>query len=245
MLEPRIFLALGELPNLEALAIRACYYNQTIKGPVLPENAFLALRSLDLKSLNVDGIAELCGINPLVRQLSVLKIVLQPNRGHVTHVGISLAKPICALAESNSTLSSLTIDAGGSGRFLKFEPSLLQCFRKFPLRRLVLPSHTFPQGLDMHDLFESLPMVEELSFGHNASHATKLGDLRLFASRTELPNLRVLETDIDFLSVDDLHEVDFEAPQDQSLSHIQLQSSFVQVAEHDLARRVAKYASIF
>lgn len=244
VLEPRIFLALGELPHLEVLAIHASSYNETIDRPGLPENAFLALQRLDLKLLNVDGITKLYGIKALVRQLSTLNIVLQPNRSIATHIVISLANPICALAENNSTLSSLTIDAGSPSLLLKLEPALFQCFRKFPLRRLALSAHTFPQGANMHDLLESLPIVDELSFIHNRSYETKLGYLRLFASRTELPNLRALEIGIDFNSVCYLTEVDFEVSRYQPLAHITLQSGFEQVAKYDLARQVAKYVSI-
>ncbi|KAF8608063.1 hypothetical protein BDV93DRAFT_240695 [Ceratobasidium sp. AG-I] len=230
VLELCIILVLGALPNLKILALYSCESDEVVDNQLLPESAFAALRRLDLKMLDVDIMTKICGMKSLVWQLSTMNILLEADDSAI----ISLAKPICALAETNSTLCSLVIDSE-SYLQLTLEPAILQCFRKLPLERLALPLHTFSPETSFKSLFEALPTIEDIYFVEEGPDDTTLEQLLV-----ELPNFRSLETGIEFVPSRCFYGFDSVVPQYQSLSPWKLRMSYEQDINYDIARSVAR-----
>ncbi|KAF8608068.1 hypothetical protein BDV93DRAFT_541451 [Ceratobasidium sp. AG-I] len=240
-LEQHTFLALGELPTLETMSIYPCVYDEIVGSLALPDNAFPALRCLNLKMMSSGSMVELCGLKPLVWRLATLGILPQPGSDYPELPRLCLAKPLSVLAKNNSTLSSLLVEEHVMSSAIAFEIdlALLQQFQHFPLRQVNLPIHTLSSELTLENLVEVLHVVEELYLEQDAYGAIELEQLRAFAS---LPNLRNLEINVDFESVWDLDEVDFETPQNQSLAYTELRCCFEQVGENkSLAKPVAEF----
>ncbi|KAF8608070.1 hypothetical protein BDV93DRAFT_519138 [Ceratobasidium sp. AG-I] len=242
ILEERSFLALGKLPALETLTLYPCAYDETVGNLALPDDAFPALRRLNLQVMNQNSMVELCGLKPLVWRITILGVLPQPKNNSSSLPNLCLAKPMSALAENNSTLSSLLVDEDSfsSPVALEIDSMLLQQFRHFPLKKVTLPIYTFSPGLNLQDLLEVFPTVEELSLKHRTYHETNLEQLRAF--HVKLPNLRNLEIGVDFESVWNLSKADFGIPRNQSSTCMRLQCRFRQVGENkNLAKPVARF----
>lgn len=244
VLEPCIFLALSKLPHLESLTLYPNQSDGVANGLALSEDAFPTLRELELNMLNLECLTYLFGLKLLVRQLKSLRIALRPNlASHGGKSSLSLTKQICAFAEHNSVLSSLSIEGEYPSYMVEIDSALVKCFSHFPLQLLALPVHTFSLGVNLHDLFEALPTIEQLYITPNGFRVMKLEDLRMFASCKQLPYLRLLGVSVNFESVFDVPEMGSGACQVQSLLPMQFQSCFEQVGEYEgLGKPVARYA---
>lgn len=233
VLEPGVFLALGKLPHLESLTLHPNIPDKINTALALPEDAFPSLRHLHL-SMMENMISGLCGLKPLVRQLTALKITLQS-----VHAGFNpiprgvLGSDLGILVKNNAILSSLEISADGS-RFVQINRELIECFRHFPLRFLSLDFQTFESGAGLKALLEALPAVEELHLGYSDFLPHYMQDLRLFASHTRLPHLRVLELPVQFSHRFHQEESDSaEIPCHQPQSYIQLRSTFRDIGKDE------------
>lgn len=243
LLERRSFLSLGRLPALESLAIYPCAYDENVSDLTLPEDAFPALRRLDLQMMNSDSVTQLCELKPLVQGLTTLGILPQPNNIYPVPPNLCLARAIFALATNNLSLSSILIGDQPyySATAVEIDTTLLQQFQKFSLKRLALSVHILSTELTLQSLLEVLPAIEELSLEQDGYCAITLEQLRGFASCTKLPNLRSLTVSVDFKSAAKLSEADFDIPQNQSLVSLKLQSGFNQVGKNKrLAKLVAR-----
>ncbi|KAF8601691.1 hypothetical protein BDV93DRAFT_524630 [Ceratobasidium sp. AG-I] len=244
ILEHRSFLALGRLPALESLTLYPCAYDENASGPVLPEDTFLALRRLDLQMMNSDNMAQLCGLKPLVQRLTTLGVLPHPSDTPLKLPSLRLDKMLSALAKNNRSLSSLLIGDNPYHPAITVEVDsvLLQWIQHFPLKQFTLSQHIFLPGVTLKGLLEVLPTVEELSLGDNGLRSIELQELRMFASRTELPNLRVLDIMINFMSAASFGEADFDIPPDQSLASMKFRSNFNQVRFYKhLTKPVARF----
>lgn len=241
MLESHVFLALSKLPHLESLTLYPSESNIIATALALPEDAFPSLRHLHLNKIE-HSISDLCRLKPLVRQLAALEITLEPFPPYsIAMRCVSLTSVICTLVKNNKILSSLRI-INDSSTYVEIHPKLVECFQNFPLRCLSLDSHLFTSGASRGTLLEALPAVEELHLGYSNYYPCNIRDLRLFASHTRLPHLRISELPVALGAQYNQEETDsVQALHHRSQSHIELPSTFKDVGEQeDLSQLVAK-----
>ncbi|KAF8598240.1 hypothetical protein BDV93DRAFT_594424, partial [Ceratobasidium sp. AG-I] len=242
VLERRSFLTIAAHPALESLTLYPCAYDEAVGSPALPEDAFPALRCLNLEMMNSGSVTQLCGLEPLVRRLTTLGVLPQPNNIYPRPPSLRLAQAMSALAKSNSSLSSLLIGdrTHYSAATVEVGPVFLEQLRHFPLKRLTLSKHIFALGSSLQNLLEVLPNVEDLSLDHDGFITPK--QLCAFASCEELPNLRALELSVSFKTVPSFVKAGFQISQTQSLARLKLTSCFNHVGEDKrLAKLVAKF----
>ncbi|KAF8600752.1 hypothetical protein BDV93DRAFT_525187, partial [Ceratobasidium sp. AG-I] len=192
--------------------------------------------------MNSYCMTRLCELKPLVQTLTTLKVLPRSNNTFRTPPNLRLVEAISSLVKNNSSLSFLLIShhPHSPAATIEVAAALLQQFQKLPIQRLTLSEHIFLPGATLKTLVKVLPAVETLSLASGGK--VPLKQLNTFASCAELPDLRVLDINIDFESVRKLDKAEFGASQNQSFAPMKLQSDFTQVGmDRRLARPVARF----
>jgi hypothetical protein len=234
ILEAQTFMALSQLPRLQSLSVSSLPEDLDIycRGFEVPDNAFPALQSLELKCMNWDSIINLCSLKPFIHDLRSVNILdarslvgtLNRNR---------LAELLSLFAKHNSPITSMSVQGHDSW---PTPPGMIQYLQYLPLVKLTLA----PFQLDEFNIvtfLHALPVVEELRLAlPNALH---LGQLRLIVSL--LSKLHSLSLPFLDESVDELSEEDFRILRSQSQDKLYLWDFPLQSLRDEDAKRLARY----
>ncbi|KAG8723006.1 hypothetical protein FRC09_005141 [Ceratobasidium sp. 395] len=199
-----LFLALGQLPHLETLSLRAdeSQVQKHLDDPIIvPDCSFPSLRQLDLYQLYASAIARICVIAPLFRRLVSASIIY---KGKPSSHGFQFSHrfnrsevAVTCLGANTPHVECLTVLPEGecSSEFL-VSWSIVDKLRLLPLKYLrvgginlkldVNSRHLGNDRPTWEDLLTAVPQLEEL---HMDTCYIGLNELRLIGSR--LPELRL------------------------------------------------------
>ncbi|KAG8795485.1 hypothetical protein FRC12_013647 [Ceratobasidium sp. 428] len=200
-----LFLALGQLPHLEILSLRAdeSQVQKHLDDPIIvPDYSFPSLRQLDLYQLYASAIARICVIAPLFRRLVSASIIY---KGKPSSHGFQFSHrfnrsevAVTCLGANSPHIEYLTVLPEGEclSEFL-VSWSIVDKLRLLPLKYLRVGRINFNLNVDSEhlgygwptwkDLLTAVPQLEEL---HMDTYCISSNELQLIGSR--LPELRLL-----------------------------------------------------
>ncbi|KAG8792159.1 hypothetical protein FRC12_006973 [Ceratobasidium sp. 428] len=200
-----LFLALGQLPRLETLSLRAdeSQVQMHLEDPIIvPDYSFPSLRQLDLYQLYASAIARICVIAPLFCRLVSASIIYKGKpSGHgfqFSHRFNRSEVAMTCLGADSPHIEYLTVLPEGEcpSEFL-VSWTIVDKLRLLPLKYLrvgrinlkldVSSRHLGGDQPTWDDLLTAVPQLEEL---HMDTYYISLNELQLVGSR--LPELRLL-----------------------------------------------------
>jgi hypothetical protein len=221
ILESEAFMALAQLPLLESLSIHSLKEDRQEydSGLELPDKSFPALRHLELRNVSWKTVFDLFSMKPVIRGLqSALFTVYGGSMDIVYYDGLS--DLLSNLVNCNSSIASLSMCTDMDK--WRITPQVIESLRRMPLVNLSLDRIEF-DDFNWTGFVRALPALEKLCL---TSHITALSLKQLRPIATLLPQLRHLVAYIDFKSVVDLMEEDFNLPNPQSQNQICLETFF-------------------
>ncbi|KAG8788691.1 hypothetical protein FRC12_014308 [Ceratobasidium sp. 428] len=210
MVRQPLFVALGRLPRLETLSLRADESQFQVddeNSANIPEDSFPSLQHLDLYQLNEYAISRICNIAPLFRHLISVSIIFKGKPSYFgTHFSDRINRSevaVACLGVNSPHVERLTIlPYGFCLSEFTLSWSTIEKFRRMPLRYLRAgviklgpnDSLSFDFGAPQidrsprwEDFLTAVPQLEELRM--DSKHVS-LDELRLLGSY--LPRLRLL-----------------------------------------------------
>ncbi|KAG9078911.1 hypothetical protein FS749_009030 [Ceratobasidium sp. UAMH 11750] len=192
-LHPGVFYSIAKLPSLESLSLydSAPGTQFTLTDIIsVPDNAFPALRQLELRHLDTYITLYLCGLEPLATRLTSIVIEFSQRsradaRDFEDHDRSHSA--ICSLGNLAPHIANLTVYSSGPQARLLLDSTVIEALGRLPLQSLTLPEVLLAPNIQWKDVLGALSGVQVLRL----RCTVKYHELEAFA--TCLPRLRVLE----------------------------------------------------